>query len=679
MAISDLYKQGAKAVSRSGAVPSRSQLDPRAGEAGIESTVRPSISSEIDKGGTDDEPSTALDVVAAPFRGILGAVESVADLVTPDEWNTEAISFLGESKTTAGGVVEGISQFLVGFIPGLGVAGWAGKAGKAAKVATASKLGFKTSKTAAAAASVSRKSLILKPVAAGAIADFTVFDGQEARLSDLIESYPNLANPISNYLRYEGNDDGEIEGRLKNVIEGLVIEGVVGIPLLALIKSVKGLRSFNRGIKEGKTLKDAEKAGVNKFNEDEKLLEEPPTGSKVENDPDDAIITPDEDVIDQAKFLGIETRKKNGGLRSINALRREIKKKSGLKPEDFTPGKKVEEADSMYLDVESKGYNKIKKDIGERFSEIDSQHPYRSGGKQAVLRSVLRGVKRKSDLEAITDEFAITPAIKSEVEEISKEGFEEVYEQAAKLDFVSGTDKHGGQTLDSIEQLINKGKDYEVHEKWLQQNMASYAVLREVGEMAVGSAKKWADSGFDDQNLYKDFIDTVALYGMAINVNSARARRDSIGLSGRKFVKEKFKNSEINPLTGPERASEADYAKFLQERLGTKDPIELAKKFSIMKSLDDLDDFALGKKLAEKTVGRKMLDITQEYWVNSILSGPATQLVNVMGNILTGTMLTMERTMGALLTGNKDMLKATLKELGCSLAFLLQVTSSSRI
>lgn len=660
MAITDLYKQGAKAISKSGNVPNRN-LDPRAMEAGLESQVRPSMSEETPTTApeeTDEDPSVIKDVLAAPFRGILGAAESVADLVSPDDWNTERINFLGDSQTTAGGIVEGISQFLVGFIPGLGVAGWAGKAGKAAKVATASKLGFKTSKTAAAAASVSRKGLILKPIAAGAMADFTVFDGQEARLSDLIENYPNLSNPITRYLQYEGNDDGEIEGRLKNVVEGLVLEGVVGGALLGIIKSIKGIRSFNKGIKEGKSLKDAEKEGVDEFNADEKILgEEPPVGNEVKNDPTDSIGTPDEEIIERAEFLGIETLTPKGNQRTIGALRKEIKKKTGLKPEDFKPGKKVEESDSMFLDTKSKSYQKVKSDIKTRFDEIQTQHPYRSGGKQAVLRSVLRGVKRKSDLESITDEYALTPTIKAEVEEISKEGFEERYEQAAKLDFVSGTD---GQTLDSIERLIKKGDDASLHEKWLQQNLASYAVLREVGEMAVGSAKKWADTGFDDQNLYKEFVDTVALYGTAINVNSFRARRDSLGLLERKFLKNKFKNSEINPLDGPERAADADYAKFLQERLGTKDPIELAKKFSMMDSMDNLEDFALGTKLAEKSAGRKLLDITQEYWVNSILSGPATQLVNIMGNILTGTMLTMERTMGALLTGNKDMLKATL-------------------
>ena len=81
-------------------------------------------------------------------------------------------------------------------------------------------------------------------MAAGAIADFSVFDGQEARLSDMIEKYPNLSNPITQYLKYEGNDDKEIEGRLKNVYEGLILEGIVGGTLVAFVKSLKAMRSY---------------------------------------------------------------------------------------------------------------------------------------------------------------------------------------------------------------------------------------------------------------------------------------------------------------------------------------------------------------------------------------------------------------------------------------------------
>ena len=47
--------------------------------------------------------------------------------------------FLGRSNTIAGGLVEGVSQFMTGFIPVVGIAGKVGKFGT-----IASKVGTKT-------------------------------------------------------------------------------------------------------------------------------------------------------------------------------------------------------------------------------------------------------------------------------------------------------------------------------------------------------------------------------------------------------------------------------------------------------------------------------------------------------------------------------------------------------
>lgn len=54
---------------------------------------------------------------------------------------------------------------------------------------------------------------------AGAAADFSVFDPHEERLSNLIESFPALKNPVTEYLAAD-EDDGVFEGRIKGVLEG---------------------------------------------------------------------------------------------------------------------------------------------------------------------------------------------------------------------------------------------------------------------------------------------------------------------------------------------------------------------------------------------------------------------------------------------------------------------------
>ncbi|MEO0498977.1 MAG: hypothetical protein AAF205_00270 [Pseudomonadota bacterium] len=99
-----------------------------------------------------------------------------------------------EADSVAGGIVRDVSQFLAGF-------GVAGKALKGVQATTgigkAAKLG-----------------------AQGMIADGGFFDPQEDGLADLVQKYPDLQNPIAEYLAGD-DDDTQLEARLKKSFEGL--------------------------------------------------------------------------------------------------------------------------------------------------------------------------------------------------------------------------------------------------------------------------------------------------------------------------------------------------------------------------------------------------------------------------------------------------------------------------
>jgi len=64
--------------------------------------------------------------------------------------------------------------------------------------------------------------------------------------------------------------------------------------------------------------------------------------------------------------------------------------------------------------------------------------------------------------------------------------------------------------------------------------------------------------------------------------------------------------------------------------------------------------------IAKKAQGKSLLDMTTEYWINSILSGPRTQAVNLLGNLLTQALGAAEMTAGAVLSGNMPLAKAAL-------------------
>lgn len=129
-----------------------------------------------------------------------------------------------DPSTPFGKVAEGISEYATGFII-------AGNALKTANILQKSTVGSTT----------------FRPMVQGALADFNV-NAQEKRLSNIIEDIPALRNPLTAWLAAE-EDDGFLEGKAKNVIEGMAL-GVFGDILFASVKAL-------RAIKSGKSMEEA--------------------------------------------------------------------------------------------------------------------------------------------------------------------------------------------------------------------------------------------------------------------------------------------------------------------------------------------------------------------------------------------------------------------------------------
>tara|TARA_Y100001973_G_scaffold18813_1_gene27615 strand:- start:27 stop:4427 length:4401 start_codon:yes stop_codon:yes gene_type:complete len=189
------------------------------------------------------------DIAAAPFRGIEGAIQGVynlADYMTFDALPDYDNRLLGKSSTMVGGLVEGISQFAIPFVGvGLRTASAIGKVSGASRALTAAE---KAAGAGRGAAAISKGRELGKYAVAGAVTDFAVFDAHEARLSDLIQMAPSLQNPITEYLASDENDS-EIEGRLKNAIEGLGVGGLVDV----FMQGIRGFRSGMKAKAQGKS------------------------------------------------------------------------------------------------------------------------------------------------------------------------------------------------------------------------------------------------------------------------------------------------------------------------------------------------------------------------------------------------------------------------------------------
>ena len=178
-------------------------------------------------------------------RSIVGLADVVAFDALPDSWSEDRL--IGRPEGVVGGLASGLVQFGLGFVPGLGVAGLAGKGLTAARLLKQGTTAMK----------------VTKGFVAGGVSDFVSFDGQEKRLSNLMTQFDNplVNNTITEYLA-ASDDDGEIEGRLKNVLEGAAIGGVVGGTIGLFVKGVKQLkaaRNFDGTEEAAKKLEDATK------------------------------------------------------------------------------------------------------------------------------------------------------------------------------------------------------------------------------------------------------------------------------------------------------------------------------------------------------------------------------------------------------------------------------------
>ena len=218
------------------------------------------------------------DVVLSPLRGVEGALEGLyglADYATGDrltDWDRDqnsALGRFGKSKTTVGRFGEGLVQFAVGFVPGLGVASKAGKVLQLSKLGKASGAASKAlgslakgnrtldTKTLKTLSKLKKTTKVgVRNAAAGAFSDFLVWKGEEQRISNLLKSYEGLeSNAIVEWMAYDPDkDEGELEGRFKNALEGLIVGELMGAAFYGAKKGYQAVAGKSPVEKGGKTI-----------------------------------------------------------------------------------------------------------------------------------------------------------------------------------------------------------------------------------------------------------------------------------------------------------------------------------------------------------------------------------------------------------------------------------------
>lgn len=504
-----------------------------------------------------------------------------------------------KAESVTGGFVNDVSQFLVG----LGVAG---KALKAVGVSSA----------------VTAPGVIAQGMAKGAIADAGFFDAHEERLSNLIEQYPRLSNPVTDYLAADPTDS-EAEGRFKNAVEGLFIGGVVD----SLLHGIRAIRANRAGDTKGaqEALDELEKTGPKV---DEQPLREEPEGTPLEmtvkkrpDDPEGAATAPKEG--EEQLDLGLE----GGGARPDSPRETFGDAEGNVKPGDaaadipgkkaspddaeFKPAKKLVEVDDTKLrelveaSINEKAFGQGRNISGIRTDLLEGEGDINS------LMSGLRVVYR--------EQYAKTVGGNAE----GVRSWENVQRNADSLADIIGEDP---RVLMQRMTAIHKEVKHADAEMLLYRDMLVTVNdrLEKIAEIVadpLGGLGKYGSraEAYADFAKHYELMANMQLMYKGIQTSFARTMNAmKLTASARKGV------------------LPADVSDLFEG--GARQMEKMARRI-----VSNKGNVKGNAKLTRGGFVRKFMNSVNEYWINSILSGPKTHVVNVISGLANTAFMPAEK------------------------------------
>jgi len=558
------------------------------------------------------------DVAFAPLRGVEGAVQDLyglADTLAFDALPDYEERILGRSRTAVGGLVEGITNFGAGFVgAGFLPLGWTAKLGRLAP--------------------------FVKGAVKGAVADFAVFDGHEERLSNLIQAFPLLQNPVTEYLSAK-EDDSQIEGRIKNVLEGLGVGALTELTMLGLKSLRVGREARAKGLPEAEVealvdgvvppeaVDDAWRRAADYDPGDPKPGEigspaqpEAIDATRPVPDPEPQIKLP-QAAPDPAAIL----RSFDVDEATAKSLYQEAKRRQATL--------EGEVGGILELDPRVNPRNLTE---AERFAQgmlKTDLNLSRYTGPDGALQLLRASEQLLEPLRGLGD------ASRRTLKQQEEAGLKEL------ADLVGERNPH--------RLMVSLQKDVSDLTALNRRVLAYKTALQAYGDHTFRLADKAFKATGSDADLVEFMQSLSTLNDLELGVKSLLGEQGR-GL-GANRISVKFKPG----LFGREEVDAA-----LHEVGGRKRAMALAEKYRILHqgAPDDLTRAARGIDMAKGVAGRRAFGILNEYWYNSLLGRPTTIVVNAMSNGLASVYRPLETIAGGLLTGNSEVMADGIAEIG---------------
>ena len=613
-----------------------------------------------DKGIIDTVGAVASDVASGVIetpRQVLGGVRDAAQETIElagslGEWLDENVVDLGQlsdigvgeegealelptvdaPRSTTGGLVRGMAQFLTGFAGG----------SKALKGISATTKGGKVAKAAAA----------------GAIADATVFDPHEDRLSNLVEEFPALENPVTEFLS-ASSDDSEAEGRFKNALEGLGLGAITEGAMMAF----KGMRSGRIAKAKDAQLKIDREAA-------EKL-------ASVEVEEKPFVQSPEEvkGISEESMPLVEELLDNEASITSKGTVRVFHRTTKEAAEEISKTGKILGQEDGVFfstkLDGEAAGFGDsvVELDIpvdNLRLDDVfgDEAHlkiPTKAAGDSVDVSLFIK----KAEVKTSKPEFTPFDDVANKTADDIDLGVK-VEAGAAKADpeRAKNINLNRIETTDEVDSLINAVAETEAPK--INEARREVITLEETEKLAndLGmTAKELLDrrkgQAFNAEQAVAARKILISSGESLINLakTAATGSDQDVALFRRAMAQHSAIQSQVSGLTAEAgRAlgsfriiakSQAAQDRAIKEALmaggGTEVSKDMAAKLAQLDDPSQINAFIKGAENATTT------DMVFEAWINGLLSSPATHVVNVLSNSLVAAWSVGERKVASLI------------------------------
>jgi hypothetical protein len=543
----------------------------------------------------------AGDLLVAPLRGLAGAAEGIGEIgnILPGvDYDIPTNLGWGESETFVGGAIEGISEFAVGFFPVVGWVGKGAKVGKGVKLAGGLE---KAAKAKGAKGFMARRG---QEAVAGGVTDFMVIQSHEARLSDLIQQFPTLQNPITEFLQSD-EEDPEIVGRLKAAVEGIGA-GIVFDSLLTGVRSLwRGKKVFDEGIAKGLEPEEAAKPAVKEM--DRATAETADEVVDTSGKPAEVLETPGVEPPETPATRAAGEPDEPEGLPEGD-LKDTLEAREGIREEDV-------------IDVETGKLN--------------------LRGIEGDLKPTIRAVQEVLD-------GRLTEAVRTSDDEVI-------------LDNAETVASFTGESAETITKRLGADRvsTEEVNKRVLFYKWAVEAQTQDKLKPALDAVQKALDEdgAVTDELLLKATQTLTETQGIVKELSGLRTAQ-SQGLRI-------FKESE--PFMALTKDPEVDAAirqgrKDIIEELGGREA--MLKKLKVIRDvLENGGGTGAAMKALNKQRNNKWLLAFNEGFINNILSGAKTLTTNFLGPMAVSAYRPLETALGAVATGDMKIARRSYNEL----------------